>query len=138
MWYKAETRPDGFKYYAYVLLYVDDALSIHHDGTEVLRQIDFYFRMKPGSIGDPDMYLGGKLRKTQLANGMDVWGLSSSKYVQEAVRNVEKFLAERKAWRKLPRCAATPFERDYWPETDESPELCQEDASFYQLQIGIL
>ena len=35
---------------AYVLLYVDDALSIHHDGTGVLKQIDFFFRMKPGSV----------------------------------------------------------------------------------------
>ena len=138
VWYKAETRPDGFKYYAYVLLYVDDALSIHHDGTEVLKQIDFFFRMKPGSIGDPDMYLGGKLRQTRLANGVDAWGLSSSKYVQEAVRNVEKFLSERKGGRKLPRRAATPFERDYRPETDESPELRHEDASFYQSQIGVL
>ena len=41
VWYKAETRPeDGQKYYAYVLLYVDDALSIHHNGATVLHQID--------------------------------------------------------------------------------------------------
>ena len=32
LWYKPEVRPDdGFRYYTYVLLYVDDFLSIHHD-----------------------------------------------------------------------------------------------------------
>jgi hypothetical protein len=32
LWYKAMDRPeDGFKYYGYVLLYVDDCLCINHD-----------------------------------------------------------------------------------------------------------
>ena len=63
LWMKPMTRPeDGFKYYAYLLLYVDDCLSIHHDAEEALTEIhDRYFPMKPGSIGDPDVYLGTKL-----------------------------------------------------------------------------
>jgi Reverse transcriptase (RNA-dependent DNA polymerase) len=32
LWMKRTTRPDdGFEYYCYVLLYVDDILCIHHD-----------------------------------------------------------------------------------------------------------
>ena len=32
LWYKPEVQPDdGFRYYANVLLYVDNCLSIHHD-----------------------------------------------------------------------------------------------------------
>ena len=54
---------DGYEYYAYVLLYVDDVLAIHHDAKAVLEQLDHYFKMKDGSIGDPDIYLGAKLRK---------------------------------------------------------------------------
>jgi hypothetical protein len=27
LWYKPSTRPDGFKYYAYMLLYVDDVIA---------------------------------------------------------------------------------------------------------------
>ena len=139
VWYKAETRPeDGQKYYAYVLLYVDDALSIHHNGATVLQQIDYFFRMKPGSIGDPDIYLGGKLRKTTLPNGVHAWGISSSKYVQEAVRNVEDFVGKHMPGKRLPARAATPFERDYRPELDTTPELSDERANFYQAQIGVL
>ena len=61
LWYKPMVCPeDGFKYYAYMLLYVDDCLSIHHDACAQLEQLDWYFKMKPGSIGDPDVYLGAK------------------------------------------------------------------------------
>lgn len=35
LWYKAEKRPDdGFEYYSYILLYVDDCLCIHHKAGE--------------------------------------------------------------------------------------------------------
>jgi hypothetical protein len=50
VWFKDEVRPsDGFKYYAYALLYVDDALLVHHDAEGALRELDHYFKMKPGS-----------------------------------------------------------------------------------------
>jgi hypothetical protein len=65
LWYKPMVRPDdGFKYYAYMLCYVDNILSVHHDAMTALKELDYYFKMKPGSIGDPDIYLGGKLRET--------------------------------------------------------------------------
>jgi len=46
---------DGLRYYAYVLLYVDDCLFIHHDAESALYEIDKYFPMKKGLIGDPDI-----------------------------------------------------------------------------------
>ena len=45
--------------------------------------------MKDGSIGDPDIYLGAKLRKVQLDSGVDCWAMLPSKYVKEAVANAE-------------------------------------------------
>ena len=38
LWMKAEVREDGFKYYAYVLCYVDDVFSISHNAEEVLNR----------------------------------------------------------------------------------------------------
>jgi hypothetical protein len=92
--------------------------------------------MKPGSIGDPNFYLGAKLKRTTLGNGVVAWGLSASKYVQGAVLNVKNYLA--KEGRKLPNRAATPFVQGYRPETDVSPELDPERAAYYQSQIGVL
>jgi len=139
LWYKPMVRPDdGFEYYAYMLLYVDDCLSVHHDAMSALNELDYYFKMKEGSIGDPDIYLGGKLRKMKLANGVLAWSISPSKYIQEAVKNVEAYLAKNYNDRKLLKRAPTPFENDYAPEMDTTPELNADQASYYRAQIGIL
>ena len=139
LWLKPMVRPDdGFHYYAYFLLYVDDVLSIHHDGEQALHELDKYFQMKPGSIGDPDIYLGTKLRKVQLNNGVYAWGMSSSKYVNEAVSNTEDYLAENFGGQKLPKKASAPWPNDYISELDTSPELNAELANYYQSQIGVL
>eukprot|EP00804_Cyclotella_cryptica_P014742 CCRYP_021053-RA/>CCRYP_021053-RA protein AED:0.33 eAED:0.33 QI:0/0/0/1/0.33/0.25/4/0/339 len=53
---------DGVAYYAYIPSYVDDILSIAHNADGVLRPLDKYM-LKPGSLGDPDIYFGAKLKK---------------------------------------------------------------------------
>jgi hypothetical protein len=76
-----------------VLIYVDDILTISHDAmAHQLNKIDLYFKMKKGSIGDPDIYLGSRLRKVVLPNGVESWLMSPTKYVAEAVKNVERYL----------------------------------------------
>ena len=138
VWMKAETRPaDNFRYYSYVLLYVDDALAIHHDAEQTLRRIDKYFPMKPKSIGDPDIYLGAKMRQVTLPNGVIAWAMSPSKHVQEAVRNVEEYL-RREHGRELDKRASAPFVKDYRPELDVSEVLGPDEASHYQSLIGVL
>ena len=139
LWYKAEINPaNNHKYYSYVLLYVDDVLCIHHDGVNTIKIIDKYFKMKDGSIGDPDMYLGAKLRKTRLPNGVEAWATSPSKYVNEAVKNVESYLAKEYDGRTLKRKAGAPFIPGYRPELDLSPELDSTQAQYYQSLIGVL
>jgi hypothetical protein len=77
---KEETRPDyGVKYWAYILIYVDGILCVHHDPGTSLAHIDKYFKMKPGSNMEPTFYLGAKLNKTVVPNGVVAWGVSSSK-----------------------------------------------------------
>jgi hypothetical protein len=47
LWIKAETRPDdGVLYWAYILIYVDDILCVHHDPGSPLTKLDEYFKMK--------------------------------------------------------------------------------------------
>ena len=140
LWYKPMVRPeDGHKYYAYMLLYVDDCLSIYHNAHGQLEQLDWYFKMKPGSIGDPDVYFGAKLRKMTLANVVESWGMSPSKYVQEAVRNIEAYLRDNMSGRKLGKCrGSAQFPPGYTPELDVMPQLRRTLAAYYQSQIGIL
>ena len=62
-------------------------------------------------------YLGGKLSLVETANGTKTWQFSSSQYVQEAVSNVEKYLA---ATDRIlpPRRRTTPLSTNYRPEID--------------------
>jgi hypothetical protein len=91
---KAETRPDeGVLYWAYIFIYVDDILCVHHDPVSPMAKLDEYFKMKEGSIQVPTFYLGAKLKKTVLPNGVVAYGMSSRKYVQSAVQNVKEYLA---------------------------------------------
>jgi hypothetical protein len=95
LWLKAEIRPDdNIRYYSYILCYVDDILCIHHDPMSVMNEINGYLPLKPSSVGDPDIYLGAKLKQTQLPNGVWAWGLSPSKYVAQAVKNCQTHLTD--------------------------------------------
>ena len=52
----------------------------------MLEWLHKFFPFKPG-YGEPAMYLGVKLCKTGLHNGIWAWVMSPVKYVHEAVRN---------------------------------------------------
>ena len=139
LWYKSMVRPeDNFKCYANMLLYVDDCLAIHHDAEMALTELDNYFAMKTGSIRDPDIYLGAKLRAVELNNGVKMWSMSSAKHVKEAVENVKEYLDKHFHDRKLVKRATAPWPPSYSAELDATPELSPDMASYYQLQVGIL
>ena len=137
VWLRAETRPDGFEYYAYVLLYVDDALVIHHDGMKALQEIDHHFAMKQDSMGDPDIYLGCKLSKHVMPNGVVAWLQSPSKYIQEAVRKAEQYFIDEYSLPFKKKCTS-PFTPNYRPELDTSPELDPTKATRFMSDIGVL
>ena len=141
VWMQEFTKPDGTRYYGYMLLYVDDALCINHKAEEQLRKLDHYFKMKPDSIGDPNLYLGAKIGafdvEDNAGRSTSAWGLSPTKYVHSAIKNVEEYLLTK--GKALPKKNVNaPFPRGYRPELDITPELDDELANYYQSQVGIL
>jgi len=136
VWMRKSRRHDGTYYYEYLLLYTDDCLCISEYPKEALLQIDKYFKLKESSIGPPKIYLGGKVGKVQLSNGVWSYSFSSSQYVKEAVRNVESYLTKQNM--KLARKATAPFTYEYRPELDQSPELSPKEANYFQSLIGVL
>ena len=120
-----------------MLLYTDDVLLISENGEKVFRNgIGKYFELKESSIGPPNQYLGGHIRKVELTNGVYAWEFSSSRYVTEAVNNVERQIA--KNGYKLPRKLETPLQTSYCPKIYTTPELSPTDAAYYQSLIGML
>ena len=56
LWMGPKTRKsDRLNYYEYILLYDDYVLAIGDDPGEVLKWVDKYFRLKPGSLADPNI-----------------------------------------------------------------------------------
>jgi hypothetical protein len=105
----------------------------------VLNLINVYMPLKPSLVGDPDIYLGAKLKMTRLDNGIWAWGLSPSKYVAQAVKNCAKHLTDKlNNLFCLPQRADNPFPYDYYLELDLSEPLNPECSSFYQHLTGVM
>jgi hypothetical protein len=136
---KADTRPeDGVIYWAYILIYVDNIIYVHHGTGTPLAKLYENFKMKEGSIQVPTFYLRAKLNKTVLPDGVVAWGIISSKCVQYTVHNVQEYLAAFPDGKMLPKKSPAPFTGGYKPELDERPELDPVMANFFQSQLGIL
>lgn len=136
LWVRVAKRQDGSEYYEYMLLYVDDALAINEDPHSMLNELGKYFTLKPGSVGPPKIYLGGKLSQVLLPNGVEAWAISASQYVQEAVGIVERHLKERNMC--LSRDTHAPMKSGYRPELDDTELLKDDDASHFASMIGML
>jgi hypothetical protein len=121
VWMKPNTKPDGFKYWEYVLCYVDDVLVISHDPKKVMDYLDSCYTMKAGSVKEPDEYLGAQIRKHNL-DGKEVWAMSSDLYVKRAIADVEMELSH--IGQTLRNKVSTPLSSGYRPEFD-TPELSQ-------------
>ena len=63
-------------------MYEDNYLCISTDSEIIIRDsIGKYFLMKKAPIGEPDIYLVGKVRKVELATGEMCWAFNLSQYV---------------------------------------------------------
>ena len=79
----------------------------------MLERLQKSFSLKLG-FGNPDIYIGAKLCKTRLKNGVWAWVMNPIKYVQEAVRNCAVQLLSRCGGKfRLPKKADNPFEVGY-------------------------
>ena len=62
-------------------------------------------------------------------HNVQAWLQSPSKYIQEAVRNVEVYY-EKHYGKKFPVKVSSPFSTGYRPEMDITKELSPEDATY--------
>ena len=140
---KRKRKSNGDAYYAYLIVYVDDLLSIDVDPDATIRQIGETFRIKEGSVGFPDMYLGANIRKWKAQNvageDVDCVAMGPNSYIKEAVRVVEERMKEYGLSFASKRYHSTPFtSASYRPELD-STDFCEPSMiGFYQNLMGIL
>ena len=140
VWMWPAIKSDGNTYYEYILIYVDNALVVSENAESILQnELGRYFHLKEEWIGPPTIYLGGRVHKVQLENGVWAWSFSFSQYIQSAIKNVEVYIGRpENSHLKILSKAETPLTTSYRPELDVSPELMPRDSAYYQSLIGIL
>ena len=140
VWMRLAIKSDGNTYYKYILLYVDDTLVVSENAESILRnKLGRYFHLKEESIGPPMVYLGSRVHKVRLENGVWAWSFSSSQYVEPAIKNVEAYVGRpENSHLKIPSKAETPLMTSYRPELDVSSELTPRDSAYDQSLIEIL
>ena len=85
---------------------------------------------------EPDNYLGADMSQMDNEHGDLCWAMSSDKYCQALVKNVEERL-EKKGLR-LPSKCILPLSNGYKPELDCTAELKADGVQWYQEIIGQL
>ncbi len=137
VWFRPECKPDGFEYYAYILVYVDDILVISCKPEDIMHIVEKSFRLKEG-YAPPSRYLGATINQWKLPGDEHAvhWGHSSEEYVKQAIANVEMELG--REGKRLQGRFSTPMTANYRPELDYSPFLSDSAASYYMELIGIL
>ena len=138
VWYKAAIKPNGEKYYEYILTYVDDILVLSIEPNVTFKHLSEIYRFKDPP-GKPKKYLGADVIEHKFPNDPTQkkrWGLLSDQYVKEAINVVKKEII--KTGKEFPKRCSSPFPSGYRPELDFTPLLDAETANYYQQVIGIL
>jgi hypothetical protein len=120
-----------------LLVYVDNVLAISHEPKVRIDAIGEYYKVKPGSDKEPDIYLGANVEKVQMPDGREVWATSPRDYLKNAIKTVKSLLAEDGEGYVLKNKAKNPFPMNYLSELDVSNELGLELSSRYLQLIGI-
>ncbi|KAI2504205.1 Reverse transcriptase (RNA-dependent DNA polymerase) [Fragilaria crotonensis] len=114
LWMRSALKPDGDKVYEYVISYVDDLIFQGINPKEFMGSLGQRFTLKPGSIKEPDTYLGVDVKKFRIPNSDDPdkvrWSFESTSYVKKAITDLEQELGE--ADLRLLPSAKTPCRAD--------------------------
>ena len=61
VWYRPATKNNGFEYYDYILVYVDDILVVSAELMLIMKTIQQAYRLKE-TTAPPTDYLGAKIK----------------------------------------------------------------------------
>jgi hypothetical protein len=127
------SKPDGFKYYEFLLTYIDDCLCVSARPEETM---DFIGKIN--DLKDTVKSHWSNVWGQTSRYGREVWSMSGKDYVKNAVKICKDLLATNGKTLKSGRHAKRPMPKTYWLELDLTQELELELASWYQQLVGIL
>ena len=125
------TKADGFTYYEYIIVYVDDIICVAENASIFMKKLEKIYKLKNG-YHKPETYLGMQLKQSEKGS----WLLSSTAYLTNVIRELKERLQSVNM--KLPTRCPTPLPSNYRAEMDDSKLLDPEWTNWYQGLIGIL
>ena len=145
VWYKPSVKSTGEEYDTYLVVYVDNLLCIDESPQRYMDMINQSFKIKEGSIGPPQNYLGATCQLNQSrTNGVDCLGMSVEQYCKKAVKNVKRKMKEHgyefnRKFSDPQYSPKHPFSNiNYCPELDVTDACNDEQYSYYANLIGVL
>jgi hypothetical protein len=66
VWMRPKVKGNGFKYYEYILVYVDDLLIISHLPMLIVNTFKSPYMLKEEEVGIPKTYLGAHVKQSHL------------------------------------------------------------------------
>jgi hypothetical protein len=92
------TIANGDKYWEYAFCYVDDIIIISHDPQKAMDFLSSKYKLKDGSIKEPDFYLGADILRWKIDGCNNPtklrWAILSDTYVKRTVAEVDCKLSQ--------------------------------------------
>ena len=124
---------------------MDDIICISDNPSIAMTQLQGQgIKFKNDEHKSPDTFLGSQLQFKRQINTPECWCMSSTKYVNEAIKTLEETLQSKYPNQKtgdkmrLSTSATVPINKHYKAELDTSQFLDVDDTRWYQELIGIL
>jgi len=78
VWFKPAIKSNGFEYYEYIIVYVDDLLVLSHKAEKIMKALGDFYRLKDG-YAKPEHYLGAEVKEWHFPESSEKvrWDLSS-------------------------------------------------------------
>jgi hypothetical protein len=81
VWIHAASKRDGYEYYEYILVYVDDLIVISHDPGKAMQTIQTAYRLKEEPT-PPKTYLGATIKDWYVpGDSRHVWSMNCQHYL---------------------------------------------------------
>ena len=130
VWMKPATNKEGYKYWAYMLVYVDDCLVIHHDPGPEMENLKSRYKLKNDLYGEPKGYLGANAEKYQVPDNSEFyWSIYAYNYIVESCKMVQGWSENNN--RKFKNNRKDAMHAKYRSEIDISAELGDLQATQY-------
>ena len=95
VWMWPAIKPNNEEYYDYILVYVDDIITISHCSKNIINEIESTFKFTNDITSELEINLGARLQKKSI-NRMFCWTISSIDYINVVVKNLDEVTKNRK------------------------------------------